>query len=504
MPYKTRISILIISLVLIWATQAATALGQDGDPSVWLYSLKKIKPFADSSPFIGEAWLKTGNKKSVAFLIAYPKNRSDPTWFSSLYSIAITHKGRASKPKKLWTGEKMNLLDIKAVWLNNNSAAPAPEDKGLVFVSYNTDPGRGAAKVAVAQFDSNGELLSPFSEIAHINAPDGEEVADCYLAASQGEESIALLYCASYYLYDYGTYIGQRGTEAFFMEVGLDGQPKSVSTGRSPAAHQLRLNANGKLQECIPFRPYWTGKRWLLPVSILRFTVVAAPWGGERAEVAGCRLLVLNAQPKNGSLVKLRLMEIARIDNGEMLNFTRVAILPGALQGGAPKAGNNLLLAYGFGRAIAESRRQLETYDIEYRLQPISDRGKKSGPVSLIEFPKWNHSITYDPDGSLSASIKALSYPTQLDDGTLLISLCRSARWMTAGGTMLHENNFEFYSIDPETGILTVLARRDSTYPGLFFQMGVMVMGGRYCILQDADMLYADWSFETFLYFTRF
>jgi hypothetical protein len=502
--HRIQIASLCLAILLSCLT-SSTASGQEGDPTAWLYSLKKVPDVAtDPELNICYSWLKIGERKSLAFVTAIPTSAVDDMWYYRLYSVAITDKGKFSAPKKMWTGAKQVLLDVSTVWLGGGGAPASQEGRGLVFISYMFGTIGEKVKVAVAEFDSTGSVTSPFFDLAQIEAPAGEVMDQCYLAAAQGEDSIGLLYCPLFYK-EYGSsnFYGVTGTAAYFLEVGFDGEPKSGPLG-SPSAQQVRLINGGKMQEFIPYRSYWNGKKWLVPVSIIRHAVQPDSWGDQYSKQVGSRLLVLGAEPKAGSL-KLRLREIARIDNLDNNDFDGACILPISQPAGGPKAAkSNLLLAYCYLRWIPEAQQELEAYTIQYRLQTINDKEKKVGPITAIDFPQWNHQISYDPDGMLYNSVKRLSYPLQLDDGSLVVALTRSTMWLTPAHDLAYENNFGLYSIDPNDGELTVLARGDYTYPGLFFPIVVEMMRGHYFILHQAQVQTMGSPPEFPFYYTRF
>jgi hypothetical protein len=424
---KTVLVITIWALVvsLYGSVFPALAIGQEGRPPIWIYEVRRMNTKLDSGYYHLKSWHVTGNKKSVAFIHAFPMAIvGDVPRITSLLSLEINHRGKCSSPKELWKGVDTDLLDVKAVWFEEGSSAPTTDQAGLIFIAYAKDKDYSKLVVAAAGFDVSGQLTAPFSDIFEITPPAGETPDEFHLAAGQRLGAVGLFCSVVYYRFEPGVYIGCTSSEGLFLEVGTDGKP----LGSPPASYlpaEIKLRNQGKLQRLVIYDPVWTGKDWFAPAVISNFKLDTSG-SYDRTVSSANSLLTLIVQPKGPGQAKSKLRKLSQDAEPETGSFISPALVTVPQQGEAGAAsGNSYLMAYAHREAIPTAERKMEIFDFRYYLQQLSDKGKKSGAVIEVELPEWNHHLVYDPSGMPFSDVKTISNPFVYSDGRLWLTYSR-------------------------------------------------------------------------------
>jgi hypothetical protein len=513
----SKVPLVALYITVISLVAFSLAYGQTVKPAVWVYSLKKVNfKWANGNPHAGDyyaepvirSWVKTDEKNTIVFFNFRGWKTDDSPIGVTLYSMRISNNGTPSTIKKLWSCTNGDLGATDALWIESGGAGAPKAGKtgtGVVFIAYcsgNND--YKTMKLASATFDSQGELTSTFRNIDEIQVTsDDNAVSYANIAVATTAEKIGVAFATYIRKRDSSEINGTIMTAMHFFETDLSGRT-SENFASTPTITNIKIYKNGELQELVPSTPVWTGKRWLVPVWNILSVLKPASWGGYYTGTSGFKFMVLTVEPKGATSAKVRWKKIAYDAPGETWYSPSMGLLDLSKNGAtSPPAKPTYILAYVRAVGIPESEQELDTFNLYYNLVPIDDKGKKAGPAKEIALPKWNHKIEYDPHGSLYTDGQVTSLPVINEDGKILISIARGLRWATAGGSTVDENLFELFSIAPDKGALTTLARGDANLTWQVRGGQINFLRGAICVLNQVALFFPD-HFEIALYFSKF
>jgi hypothetical protein len=512
----TRVYIVAFCIAALSLAALSLAFGQADDPDAKTYSLKRITPkysggdpheeYAYYNEDYADDWVKTSEKSSVLFLHLRGWKGSGMPVNSILYSFQINKRGGFSTISEVWSFIGGDILDVEALWIKGGGAGTPAAGEGVIFIAYTSaDDGSKTTKLAVANFDAGGKLASTFQDLDEIHVKDNQDFCvNARIAAAYVEGRIGVAFSAVFYRQDTATLYGVTGSAMHFLETDISG--KLIKTN-APATGivDIKLGGNGSYQEVYPSTPLWTGRRWLLSVRhILVAPGTQTSKGGYYLFTTGTKFTTLTVEPTKASTVKVRWHKIVykATENANGILSPQVLALPSQTAGG-PSAKPNYVCAYLQIVDIPESKRELDAADLYYSLAPISDKGKLLGPPRVIELPKWNHKIEYDPNGNLAVGRYSVSFPVLDDDGNIVISLARGLRW-DIGGIWNYENLFELFSVNPITSELTTLAREDANLTWQVRLPQIIFMKGSICVLNQVLLIPQSLPSEFAVYFSKF
>ena len=476
-------SVIALALALLPAVTAAQELPGNPSPSVKSFNLKKINKGGINN--LPEGWVITGKRTSVAFYI-----ESDETATNyEAYSLKISDKGNASAPNSFWTGPGQRLIEIAAVWI------PA-EEHGLVFLAYVTNSSEKQVNVVVAHFDAEGGIISGFRLLHTFNAP-----ADTYfffvslgVALREGRVGVAAIAVSN----EDGMYApwGIRNSMGQFIEVDTKGKPKGKLTMKLPSA--------GSREWAWPFTPFWTGKKWLTPIECTYYALGSNSHYPDYYNPYGNGLYVMRAEVRNDKLSKIRLRRLISDNEHDVLTYRNPQFVVQA-NGEAPSGTkDSYLLLYSHRLLLPEENWKYDKYSYYFGMQAVDDKCKPVGGTIAVNLPTWTPGQPTQSNERLSATDRALSFPLTGDDGKIVVVMSRTTTWKnTTLYTYRSANLLELFSIDPATGEVETLAKRDPGWCGYMQRTAVRVFGGHITVF----IPYIDYSTSTptaFDYFSRF
>jgi hypothetical protein len=448
----------LTTLLIYLVTSPVSA--QKGHPPAWVYNIKKINIQGLDSPYGLQDWIVTGEKSSVGFLADFNQN----TETTSFISFRVNQRGKSrGSAVPILSGIPNMRGYLDALWIEPNESSPHPGGEngyGLVFVAYLEDEGLKNAVLAVAKFDADGQRTTAFNTLMRVTAPEGEIIVVTQSIATGREGAVGLVF-SLIFMDETNPYYTFTGSKSWFAEVDLDGKPLS-STPAVEAFKEISLPNKGRKQYAICGTPAWNGSRWLIPFCITYLNNV--PHGSYYYQVILREDLAVAIGMKGSE--KLSVKRILGRNDETRINSYRFFFLPREITTAQPtgKLGDDLDLFYQHFSAIPYEEIKLDSANYDYGIQRINGKGKKVGPGVVVELPKWNHQLIYNPTFPLIDNVERVSSPILDSEGKVLIACTRSLKRRIATSTLEYEQEFSLYNVDRLNGNVTL---RAISHPGV-------------------------------------
>jgi hypothetical protein len=397
----------------------------------------------------------TGNKKAILF---YLDKKAAETEYT-LYSFKMNSKGRISgSGSPVLTGIPDKFARCSTVWVDS----PDGPGHGVLFTTYRKEDDKMVVFTSTT-FNSEG-IRTTGERTLWEKQVSGEydEIASYDIASTrQGDEigvtfySITLTYSPDLWAYS--------SSNNYFAKTDLNGKITSY-------ARPIQMPKNPFMKVAFSNKPAWNGKYWLVPGRVTNFKEIES---SKSAEFVSEDLLMTTIKKDTGTLKAKTLTRTYSKSYmfGYASRFLPLANGSASTAVDSPGAKNMTLLVRR--RSLIDydtDREYLHTYS--YYLQPLKKNGKKTGTAIPVEFPEWTRDVSWDSNKRLVNEAEAFSEVSVTSEGKYLVSMARSYAYIpdqsNPNTIIKYETEFGLYSIDPEDGTVTTLARSKPNISGMF------------------------------------
>jgi hypothetical protein len=494
----------IVLTILLTFLVAAPLSAQNSHPPAWVYNIKKINMRGFDATYQLQDWIVTGKRSSVGFLSDY--NQDNET--SAFVSIRIDQRGNSrGSAAPILTGIHNTRNGLDALWIESQGDSPSPggeSNYGLAFVAYTEDADGKNAVLAVAKFDADGQRITAFNTLKSVTAPAGDKIfyADC--TATRREGTVGLTFSIVFHDGSKPSYYYFTSSQAWFAEVDLDGKPLASPTA-GDAFKEILLPNGGRKQLSLSAAPAWNGSRWIIPFRITYFTDIQS---GPNTYQNVLKEDVSMAIGRKGAK-KIQTKRLFGHTNPDWVFSYRFFFLPRESIASRPtsKVGDDLDLFYQQGQDIPFNEIELDYCNYIYGIERVNGKGRRVGAEVIVEIPKWNHQLIYDPAFPLYNSNERVSSAIPDGEGEILIACTRSLERMTAPSTFEYEQELCLYNIDRTNGKVTL---RAIGHPGInaFFSQNPRLdwLNGKLTVINGGMIRSSDSPLGGILYpfFTNF
>jgi hypothetical protein len=451
-----------LTLALILALSAT--LPAQTAPPYFKYNLKRIDFKISQQPQPILTWTITGKKSSHLVLPVWDEG-SGKYW---LFQYNMKQNG---KPEKLDlevpTSELRGIVGDAVLFSSTDvpGAGAAFGDTVMLFLAQYPNTLWNTVEIKYMGFDAVGEYTIEKKDIISITPQQPQMIPLFDIAAGLGPQTMAVVFSVNYFENSLNR-AGYQATEVYFAEFDFSGE-------QSGPLEIVPLPGNGNLRICRVGRPVYNGKGWLIPLTTSRMKVTVIS-GIPIAQTDGNDLFVA-AVTGSSEARKMRCNKIATTGNTASLAYSNVAFLPPASQESAraktlpDAAGQTLTLFYSERTFIPVEQRTLENFTTDYYAANVSSKGKKTGPIVIVDVPAWDHKLHYDPEKNYTITQNnSCSPPVLGEDGNYYLAQARSLRLWEGSTPHAEEHEFSIYSLDPQSGDVQVVARGSNNWSGQF------------------------------------
>ncbi len=384
------------------------------------------------------AWTPSSATSGVAFAV---DQINTTTW--RLMSFRISSAGKPSGTLEFGAGRGWP-MSATALWFGADGrtvgAGSAAAAHGLIFAAFEDRDENfyvRSVSLLVAKFDSSGRRVGGWRTLLIRKTPAGADMVVPPSIAGGGSSSAAVVLGLSYEGHANHNVIRSAAT---FIETDRDGVP--IGT---PVA--IPFENNGRLLVAQPFKPFWNGRRWLVPVG---GTLFRSP--GSWKDITGNRALVYSISAGReheveGSLVAEDTQDLWR-------SYQNLWLAPW------PGSSTDTVLFLEQLKLLPPALQKYELFAAGFTLLRLDAYGTPGKSVKAW-IPAISHQLSYDSSYGSSQQSDNFSEPV-LRDGRLLISRAYSVapwKWTPAGVLYRYEQQFLFYAIDLSTGAVSTKAR---------------------------------------------
>ena len=450
-PFK---AIFYLSLAAFILAVPAFAMAQTF-PAADPFTIRKINSKNSDYRDNITAWVPTGNKKAILF---YLDKKAAETEYT-LYSFKMNSRGRISgSGSPVITGIPDQYTRCSVVWVNSQDGP----GHGVLFMSYRKKNNKMVVFTSTI-FNSEGIRTTGEKTLWEKQvSSEYDEIASYDIASTrQGDEigvsffSITLTYSPNLWAYS--------SSSNYFAKTDLNGKITSF-------ARSIKMPVNPHMKVALSGKPAWNGKYWLVPGRVTNFREIKPSKG---AEFVSEDLLMTTVKKDTGPLKAKTLTRT--YSKSYMFGYASrlfpLTDVSADANVDSPEAENMTLLVRR--RSLNDydpNREHLHTYS--YYLQPLKKNGKKAGATIPVEFPEWVRDVAWDNKKRLVNEAEDFSEVSVTPEGKYLLSMVRSFAYIpdssNSNSAIKYETEFGLYSIDPDDGTVTTVARSKPDVSGLF------------------------------------
>jgi hypothetical protein len=489
-----------VGIVVLSTFFAAAAFAQSIEDSPGAaYVMKKVNLKGFRACHDVKDWVVTGKKTSVVFATDWDWN----TYDLDLVSFGMSRTGKASAATQILPGVTSTLVELSAVWIEEDSSAPPAKKSphGLVFAAYQSSD-RKKATLAVRKFDASGAMVGGWRTLKQVSAGANETVADQWVAAELGPEGAVAAYSV-FFSESSSEYYGYKSSQAFFVETDFNGKPVSGEAG-PPTVKQIKIADNGNMKIVKAFRPAWNGRRWLVPLSIIRLRRVEDAYGSQDSwALLGEDVMVVVVRKTLGP------KRLFGHTNADWLNTYDLRFLPrDNSDGTAPAAniGDPLKLHYRQITPLPKDERVYESFESFHGIVTVTGKGKKTGATVEVKIPEWDRTLQYDSEALLTHDTEYISRPLALGNGRYVIAqlytMARGRNDAPPPFTWDYESELNLLQFNAATGAVTVLSTKKPTYVGYYDPPFISLFSGKIAVLNL--LVTRGPQYHVDLYFSKF
>jgi hypothetical protein len=401
------------------------------------YSLRKLVPkgFGVYQGILD--WVPMSSTHGIAFARNYDKVAGVYT----LASYSFSKTGVCSSSRTIATGKGCP-CEGACFWITDgDSDGGAASPYGLVFVLFEESyVNYDAAAVYVAKFDSQGEVIGHWEQILKVETSKGWYIYSEYLFANRREKTIGIVPSLTFRKHQQ---TGQRSL-AYFLEADIKDGSLIGST------KQLPLPTQGHSYSVRGFAPGWNGTSWLVPVA----ATMSKSGAATEDDILGNKALVCVVSGKASHAAVL-----SEIAEDALMSWDTYELALTSY----PGSSTDMSMFVRHRTPLPESQRKLDMFNYDFSLKRLDVRGRlvTSRSVSIAApVHKLAYDVAYEPcveDDSWSECL--------VRSGTIYLARAHSVVMIKKHAwAMKHEQEFDFYAINPLTGDVSHKARTGANW----------------------------------------
>ncbi len=438
MKPRLRLNLAFAAAIVVLAVASPSAATIPDRAAPAPYPLLRVTPSGFHTCQGVLTWAPVTATTGVAFAVDQVAKTS---W--RLMSFRMTNAGKPSAALEFGAGLGWP-MSATALWFAGNGGSRGSGDAaaahGLIFVTFEDRDENyivSSVSLLVARFDSSGRRTSGWRTLLRQATPNGTEMNISPSPAAAGGTSAAVILGLYYRTRAGGNIIRSKAT---FFETDPDGVPIG-----SPVA--IPYEIGGQLLVAQPYRPYWNGRRWLVPVGATLFN---SP--GSWKDISGNRTLVYSIS--GGRTHEVESSLIAEDTQSLWRAYRGMGLAPW------PGSSTDTVLFLEQWKLLPPALQKYELFAAGFTLTRLDAFGAPGKSVKAW-IPAITHQLAYDSSYGVAQQADYFSEPV-LRDGRLLVSRAYGVspwKWTPGGVIYRHEQQFLFYSINPATGAVNLKAR---------------------------------------------
>jgi hypothetical protein len=387
----------VFVLVAVLITFCASVIYSQDEAGGQTFRLKKVKLTGVEKYKFRLDWTVTSGKTSFLVLgHSAPGDDGD-----NLSIVPLKPNGKSGGAEKLLDASSGYVIDFdRVVWIPVDQAGAetaADFSHGLLFVSYFTDDEWSKAMFQVCKLTTDGKQDGAFRTIKEINPPAGATVYTVGFAVLQDQDRLWVVFTEVFDEFS-DTYEGFRYTKVYLMQTDFDGNP--IGTAR-----EISLPDNGDLWGFWLYDAIRTTNGWMIMGNNI---VCETRTEGAKTitDYIGNQLYLLTVTEGAGQILSTNAVVLAKDSEEELWTYSAALFLEGADLPAVPENALTIRVSQDGGYSvlyyhqkwIPREKQKLDEFKSECRLAQVTEAGDLVGKAKKIKFPKWIHTLKYDPD----------------------------------------------------------------------------------------------------------